>query len=189
MSLYFQNISTLKLMIHTRHEFLSSVNPRQEWPLPYFMICYITENPLTAKVYQKLIQSCKHFFIKNPIIVFEHLFLNPEENYAFLNHFGRPFNMENALCKLWMTDKFNCSVFALITPSYRTSLIIPQIFRCDAKVVRLSNQEISYNEFLFLSSNVEKIGLYYTPVKYEDGTNVPLEKLVKHVLNAKEICL
>uniref|UniRef100_A0A914NYM6 Uncharacterized protein n=1 Tax=Panagrolaimus davidi TaxID=227884 RepID=A0A914NYM6_9BILA len=46
---------------------------RQNWSLSYLIIGYITKNPSNAKAWEKLIQSCKYFFAKNPIIVADYL--------------------------------------------------------------------------------------------------------------------
>uniref|UniRef100_A0A914QA01 Uncharacterized protein n=1 Tax=Panagrolaimus davidi TaxID=227884 RepID=A0A914QA01_9BILA len=76
------------------------------------------------------------------------------------------------------------------------SSIIPQIYRCDAIFLHLYGQILSYNEFLFLSKNVEVLHLDFsgthenkngTIVKNEDSTIVPLEKLVKTLVKLKQI--
>uniref|UniRef100_A0A914QKC8 Uncharacterized protein n=1 Tax=Panagrolaimus davidi TaxID=227884 RepID=A0A914QKC8_9BILA len=76
------------------------------------------------------------------------------------------------------------------------SLIIPQIYRCDTTKLFLDSQILAYNEFLFLSGSVEILhldfcGIYYnkngTVGKNEDHRIVPLEKLVKTLVNLKQI--
>uniref|UniRef100_A0A914PK92 Uncharacterized protein n=1 Tax=Panagrolaimus davidi TaxID=227884 RepID=A0A914PK92_9BILA len=42
---------------------------------------YITMNPKTPKVHQKLIKTCKHFFIKNPILVVFELCFDDENGW------------------------------------------------------------------------------------------------------------
>ena len=41
----------------------------QRFSIPSSFIYYMAKNPTSLPVYQKLIQSCKYFFAKNPIIV------------------------------------------------------------------------------------------------------------------------
>uniref|UniRef100_A0A914QGT2 Uncharacterized protein n=1 Tax=Panagrolaimus davidi TaxID=227884 RepID=A0A914QGT2_9BILA len=53
----------------------------------------------------------------------------------------------------------------------------------------LSDQTISYNDFVFVSSNVETIGLSRVVVKNEDVTIVPLEKLVKALPKINDVHL
>ena len=43
----------------------------QRFSLPRPIICYASKNPSFASGYQKLIQSCKHFYLQNPITVFD----------------------------------------------------------------------------------------------------------------------
>uniref|UniRef100_A0AC34FGX2 Uncharacterized protein n=1 Tax=Panagrolaimus sp. ES5 TaxID=591445 RepID=A0AC34FGX2_9BILA len=42
---------------------------RREWSLPDSIMYYMAMNPKSAEVYQKLVKSCKYFYIKNPIVV------------------------------------------------------------------------------------------------------------------------
>uniref|UniRef100_A0AC34FM67 Uncharacterized protein n=1 Tax=Panagrolaimus sp. ES5 TaxID=591445 RepID=A0AC34FM67_9BILA len=42
---------------------------KQYFNLPESVMYYIAMNPSTPEVYLKLIQSCKYFFEKNPILV------------------------------------------------------------------------------------------------------------------------
>uniref|UniRef100_A0AC34FX32 Uncharacterized protein n=1 Tax=Panagrolaimus sp. ES5 TaxID=591445 RepID=A0AC34FX32_9BILA len=97
--------------------------------------------------------------------------------------------MTNVSCKLWITDVFNSYVWAPQTPLSRTSAIISQIYRCDAKELKLRDQEFKYTEYLFLSSKLEKLSLETTTVKYENGSIVPLKELVKNLLYIKYIQL
>uniref|UniRef100_A0AC34FVH5 Uncharacterized protein n=1 Tax=Panagrolaimus sp. ES5 TaxID=591445 RepID=A0AC34FVH5_9BILA len=54
-----------------RARFLSTYRRDQEWSLPESIIHYMAMNPKKADVYEKLIESCKYFFVQNPIIVAE----------------------------------------------------------------------------------------------------------------------
>uniref|UniRef100_A0AC34FWQ4 Uncharacterized protein n=1 Tax=Panagrolaimus sp. ES5 TaxID=591445 RepID=A0AC34FWQ4_9BILA len=47
----------------------------QEWSLPDSFMYYIAMNPKSAEVYQKLVKSCKFFYIKNPILVVPRLLI------------------------------------------------------------------------------------------------------------------
>ena len=45
----------------------------QRFSIPSTIIYYITKNLVSPSTHQKLIQSCKHFFAKNPIIVIDRI--------------------------------------------------------------------------------------------------------------------
>uniref|UniRef100_A0A914QY34 Uncharacterized protein n=1 Tax=Panagrolaimus davidi TaxID=227884 RepID=A0A914QY34_9BILA len=167
---------------------------RQNWSLSYLIIDYITKNPSNAKAWQKLIQSCKYFFAKNPIIVADCLDFCQGWVLSANTSAGRlekriPSN--NISYKLWITEKLR------IYGANRkyVSSIIPQIYRCDATKLLLHGPILSYNEFLFLSRSAEVLHLDYSGVKNGNGvvpTNeessiIPLEKLVKTLVNLKEI--
>uniref|UniRef100_A0AC35FQA0 Uncharacterized protein n=1 Tax=Panagrolaimus sp. PS1159 TaxID=55785 RepID=A0AC35FQA0_9BILA len=166
----------------------------QNWPFKYSFINYITNNPSNRKAWQKLIQCCKYFFAKNPIIVagrldFERGWEVSTNTSAVRLQKYIPPNIVSY--KLWIAE-------TLSTMSYNdpncVSSIIPQIYRCDATTLLLHGQILSYNEFLFLSRNVEFLHLSFsgihdngTVVKNEDGTIVTLEKLVKTLVKLKQI--
>uniref|UniRef100_A0AC35FTS5 Uncharacterized protein n=1 Tax=Panagrolaimus sp. PS1159 TaxID=55785 RepID=A0AC35FTS5_9BILA len=67
------------------------------------------------------------------------------------------------------------------------SSVFPKLYKTDFKKLTLADHTISYSDFLFLSSNVENIELMSVVVKNEDGTIVPLEKLVKALPKIKFI--
>jgi hypothetical protein len=162
----------------------------QNWSLPDSLIYYITKTPSNAKGWQKLIQRCKYFFSKNPIIVADCLDFS-QGCVASTGRHEKRIPSNNVSYKLWIAEKLriyeanpNC-----------VSSFIPQIYRCDAKKLILYGPILSYNEFLFFSRNVEVLHLYYSRVENgygtvamnEDRTIVPLENLVKTLVNLKEI--
>uniref|UniRef100_A0A914PFU7 Uncharacterized protein n=1 Tax=Panagrolaimus davidi TaxID=227884 RepID=A0A914PFU7_9BILA len=164
---------------------------QQNWPFKLSFINYITKTPSNAKAWQKLIQSCKYFFAKNPIVVADSLDLHQmfEVSAGRLQKF---ISSNNISYKLWITEKLR--IYGADPKD--VSSIIPQIYRCDAKKLLLHGQILSYNEFLFLSRNAEVLfwgvevtddNKNFTVVKNEDGTIVPLEKLVKTLVSLKRI--
>uniref|UniRef100_A0A914PSA6 Uncharacterized protein n=1 Tax=Panagrolaimus davidi TaxID=227884 RepID=A0A914PSA6_9BILA len=103
---------------------------------------------------------------------------------------GIPAN--NVSFKLWIAETL--SILYGANPK-DVSSIIPQIYRCDATKLFLYGQILTYNEFLFFSRNVKILHLNSSRVKNGNGivaTNennicVPLEKLVKTLVNLKKI--
>uniref|UniRef100_A0A914QC17 Uncharacterized protein n=1 Tax=Panagrolaimus davidi TaxID=227884 RepID=A0A914QC17_9BILA len=170
-------------------------NDQQNWLLPDSIIYYITKTPSNAKAWEELIQSCKYFFAKNPIIVAD--ILNFSQGWeVFTNtsagRLQKRIPPKNVSYKLWITETLR------IYGANRkyVSSIISQIYRCDATELHLNGQILSFKEFLFFSRNVEVLRLgftgthdnkNYTVVKNEDGTIVPLEQLVKTLTKLKQI--
>uniref|UniRef100_A0AC35FD13 Uncharacterized protein n=1 Tax=Panagrolaimus sp. PS1159 TaxID=55785 RepID=A0AC35FD13_9BILA len=160
---------------------------RQNWSLSYLVIDYITNTQTSAKAWTKLIQSCKNFFAKNQIFVIEKLCLTFDSKLKLsMNEFEKSFDFAKVPCKFWITDIFH---FPFVTTQNKISSIIPKNYRCDVKVLRLFHQTISFDAFLFLSSNVEIIKLDFVTVKNENGSIVPFEKLVEILPKIKEIKL
>uniref|UniRef100_A0AC35GW88 DUF38 domain-containing protein n=1 Tax=Panagrolaimus sp. PS1159 TaxID=55785 RepID=A0AC35GW88_9BILA len=144
----------------------------QNWSLPNPIIYYIAKNPSTSKVYQKLIQSCKYFFEKNPILVLEDLIYFDTKNQWSTFHGTKLIDIKNT-SKFWITE-FISTNFS--DNENIISSIIPKIYKCDAKILCLENQIFSYNDFAFLASNVEKIDFKEVSVMDENGSIVPFEK-------------
>uniref|UniRef100_A0A914PQV0 Uncharacterized protein n=1 Tax=Panagrolaimus davidi TaxID=227884 RepID=A0A914PQV0_9BILA len=149
---------------------------RQNWLFRDSLINYITKSPSNSKAWQKLIQSCKYFFAKNPVFVFDKLEYKSKKWMVSLNETKKRIDFTKILIKLWITDKFDISND--FNPPINVSLIIPKLYKVDAKYLRLVNVVISFKDFSFLSSNVLIIVLRENVIKDSDDSIVPLEKLI-----------
>uniref|UniRef100_A0A914Q281 Uncharacterized protein n=1 Tax=Panagrolaimus davidi TaxID=227884 RepID=A0A914Q281_9BILA len=144
-------------------------------------------NPTTSALYQKMVQSSKYFYIKNPVIIITDL--SYSVRYGLNTSIGPiPLDMTKLECKFWMTDKFQVyggrNGEGNILPS-----IIPTFFQCNIKNLIIYSQNMSYKNWIFLASNALVIDFCNVTVKNEDGSNVAAEKLVEAAVNAKEITL
>uniref|UniRef100_A0A914QU60 Maturase K n=1 Tax=Panagrolaimus davidi TaxID=227884 RepID=A0A914QU60_9BILA len=141
--------------------------------------------PLYPKGYQKLVKTCKYFFAKNPVFAIEELtFSFNQKPICFLNNIKKSINFDNLTSKLWVYEAISASFYK--TPNIFSSYI-SHFYRNDVKNLHLFYQNLSYNEFLFLASNVEDIGLLEIIVKNENDEIVPLEKLIKALQKIKRI--
>uniref|UniRef100_A0A914PBQ5 Uncharacterized protein n=1 Tax=Panagrolaimus davidi TaxID=227884 RepID=A0A914PBQ5_9BILA len=57
-----RNSKRAKFMATYRH---------QNFSMPDSFVFYIAKNPKTWKLYQKMVKTCKYFFVKNPILVID----------------------------------------------------------------------------------------------------------------------
>uniref|UniRef100_A0AC34GRT7 Uncharacterized protein n=1 Tax=Panagrolaimus sp. ES5 TaxID=591445 RepID=A0AC34GRT7_9BILA len=166
---------------------------RQNFSLPDSIMFYIAKNPSSVNVYQKLIKSCKYFFVRNPIIVLSELCNDYEGWQTSIQNVssregGRimyPFvsiqniDINNTCAKFWITDGFKVDG-SYVKNNRIMSSIIPKIYRCDAERLYLSNQIVFLDELMFLGLNVgDDLNLDSVIVKNEDDTVVALEKLVE----------
>uniref|UniRef100_A0AC34FH10 Uncharacterized protein n=1 Tax=Panagrolaimus sp. ES5 TaxID=591445 RepID=A0AC34FH10_9BILA len=158
----------------------------QSFSLPDSIMHYMAMNPKNAEVYQKLVKSCKYFFVKNPILVLSDLRYDSNGWETLMNNGWKDIVTNNISSKLWITDTFDVSP-DLENENDIASSIIPKIYQCNVKELSLWDQIISYDEFMVLASAVEDLNFDEGTVKYDDGTVVPLEKLVEKLLNVKQI--
>uniref|UniRef100_A0A914PVB1 Uncharacterized protein n=1 Tax=Panagrolaimus davidi TaxID=227884 RepID=A0A914PVB1_9BILA len=153
---------------------------QQSFSLPVdSIIYYILMNPTSPEAYQKLIQSCKYFFINNPILVTLNFIFNSKNGcHTLINE--TPFSLNNVGSKFWIVD----SITVGNNDSYKAcslSTIISKIYQCDAKKVTFWNQNtrILYKDFIFVSSKCKELHLLNAAIMYEDDSIVTLEKIVE----------
>uniref|UniRef100_A0AC35EY85 Uncharacterized protein n=1 Tax=Panagrolaimus sp. PS1159 TaxID=55785 RepID=A0AC35EY85_9BILA len=132
---------------------------------------YISMNPTTTKLYQKIIQICKYFFIKNPIIV--------SPNYPYSIDLDKlcvgktRFDFSQLICKYWITE------YLIFTS------ILPKLYKCEAKKVNICDQVISFNDLSMFTKTAEDITFDTVTVRNYDNSIVPFEKIFEAFINAK----
>jgi hypothetical protein len=89
-----------------------------------------------------------------------------EENY-------RKIKMEKISTKIWITH----GLYVVSSPSTISDLI-QKTYRCDATMIAYVGQVFTLDQFLFFSKNALICGMNRTLVKSEDGSKVPIEKIV-----------
>uniref|UniRef100_A0A914QFQ9 Uncharacterized protein n=1 Tax=Panagrolaimus davidi TaxID=227884 RepID=A0A914QFQ9_9BILA len=149
----------------------------QNWSFPDSIIFYISKNPSSAKLFQKLVQMCKYFFIKNPIIVIE----------QFNNRGKKELEVVLEKTEKRISYKFWISGDEIQPTSKIISSIVPHIYKVDVKKILVSCQTISFNDFVCFSKNVENLDLNYIRLKKEKVSNIPLEKLVEALPELKNL--
>uniref|UniRef100_A0AC34G2H9 Uncharacterized protein n=1 Tax=Panagrolaimus sp. ES5 TaxID=591445 RepID=A0AC34G2H9_9BILA len=169
---------------------------RQVFSLPASIMYYVAKNPPSAEVYQKMIQSCKYFFIKNPIIFLHCLhfsdrnrwktcidrtcYLDPSKNrrYRKIN-----LNLDKIKSKIWIGFRINVgSKNAAIASS-----VIPKLYNGHVKKFALFYQKILFNELLFISKSMESCYLQESTVCYQNGNEVPYEITLSNLPQLKKI--
>uniref|UniRef100_A0A914NY19 Uncharacterized protein n=1 Tax=Panagrolaimus davidi TaxID=227884 RepID=A0A914NY19_9BILA len=148
-------------------------------------------SPSTPKVYRKLIQSCKHFFIKNPIIILSDVYYyNGDGNNfrTYENNVGKNIDYNNLSSKFWIINSFDAETMDSNDHPIEAvvSSIICKLYKCDIKDLRLRNQKIKYDDLMLLSSNVEDVVLNWVNV-YRNGNIIPFEQIVEAFPKAEKI--
>uniref|UniRef100_A0A914QTV2 DUF38 domain-containing protein n=1 Tax=Panagrolaimus davidi TaxID=227884 RepID=A0A914QTV2_9BILA len=167
------------------HKFYSTYK-RQNFSMPDSVMFYMAKNPKTAEMYQKMIQICKYFFIKNPILVIPSLVYDGKKWRESRSHVF--FDLSKTTSKFWITEGIEVALKKVIVENPVSSLI-PKLFRCNAKNVVVANQEIYYHDIRHLLPSAEKIIMMNVTVKYENGFIVALENIVEIAVKAKKIQL
>uniref|UniRef100_A0AC34G8N3 Uncharacterized protein n=1 Tax=Panagrolaimus sp. ES5 TaxID=591445 RepID=A0AC34G8N3_9BILA len=158
-----------------RASFLATYRRDQDFSLPDSIMFYIAKNPSSAKVYQKMIQSCKYFFVQNPILVFSHLHCCYETKWETFSN-NMPVSLDETFSKIWVTDEIFVDNLSS-TEQNSFSSIVSKIYRSDIKELSLMNQFISFADLIFLTSKCEMSVIFGG----ENGEefDVPFEKILE----------
>uniref|UniRef100_A0A914PHP0 Uncharacterized protein n=1 Tax=Panagrolaimus davidi TaxID=227884 RepID=A0A914PHP0_9BILA len=168
-----RNSKRAKFMATYRH---------QNFSMPDSFVFYIAKNPKTWKLYQKMVKTCKFFFVKNPILVIDRT-LNYDGSQWDIEE--TPYDMNQTTSMLWIADDLTVDSDTAATKDQNIlTLIIPKIYRCDACMLSLKKQVISYRDLPLLTSSAEWIYFDEVVVKHENGSNVEVQKIVKIASNA-----
>ena len=84
----------------------------QRFSLPSCTIYYMTKNPTSPAVYEKLIRSCKYWYSKNPIFVIDEIKFTQKGCYLLKNGQEKCFwslCVSQIFCKLWILKFFEIS--------------------------------------------------------------------------------
>ena len=156
---------------------------KQRFSLPEALVYYMAKNPPSPEVYHKLIRCCKYFWLKNPIITLKDSYCfcdGLNDKYWETRDFqpSQKFKIDNLNSKLWIHR--NLTVWDDRNQLILSSLI-PRIYRCDLTSLQLFYQSLTFDEFKKLKSSesLKSLKFYKTIVKNDDGSIVPIEKLIQ----------
>ena len=156
----------------------------QRFSIPEIIVHYLAKNPTSSKLWKKLVQTCKYFYSKNPVIVVNAV----REN--FVNNFWNVrsdlwgprinFDLQNCSFKLWISNSLSVDTYD--TPD-RISSLFQKVYRFDLKVLDLYNVSITFDEFCFLTTSNTLIELDFDKVilKHPDGSLVDLVQILERI--------
>ena len=161
---------------------------KQRFSLPEALLFYIAKNPSTLEVFYKLFKCCKNFWLKNPVITLKDLRRSYYDKYWRTNKINgfkevQMFRIEDVEEKLWICQDV---VIGDLHDQFLASSLIRKIFRCHLSNLDIKNQILSFDEFRKLTSSLKAIYLFKTSVKNNDGSMVPIEKLIESLPNLQE---
>uniref|UniRef100_A0A914QLU4 Uncharacterized protein n=1 Tax=Panagrolaimus davidi TaxID=227884 RepID=A0A914QLU4_9BILA len=151
--------SDILMKYYSNNASFRSTYRRQTFPFRDTLIRYITNNPSSANVYQKMIQSCKHFFIKNPIIVVPNLLFDEGGWYTQGSRPSKDRPNERSVyfieitSKIWITDSLNVLESTPNCPVITS--FMPQIYQSDATLIVIYHQMCSFNDLMVIASKCE----------------------------------
>jgi hypothetical protein len=161
------------LAIAERKSLFYETYRNQDFAIPGSLMHYIAKNPLSPKVYQKLIKTCKFFFVKNPVLVLSNLYYAKNGWVTWSNGNRTKVDLKNGLEKYWVADYFGaCSSRVSVASS-----IVPRISRCNIQRLSLATQIISYNDLMILPKDVEDLTMNKVFVKNDVTFFVTMDKI------------
>uniref|UniRef100_A0A914PBS3 Uncharacterized protein n=1 Tax=Panagrolaimus davidi TaxID=227884 RepID=A0A914PBS3_9BILA len=194
--------NNVSMVFPNRAQFYTSCQ-LQNFSMPDSIIFYISKNPSTSKFYRKLTQTCKHCFIKNPMINVPVLLFTELKEKGWYTQGSLPSKnrlnvgsvyFNEVTSKIWITDSLTVSGRTRNRPVVTS--FMPKIYKCDAKSISIFEQMFSFNDLMVIASKCEKLFLSNVVIMSNDEvvpetqkdcfeTAVSLEALVKTLPNVK----
>uniref|UniRef100_A0A914Q3Y7 Uncharacterized protein n=1 Tax=Panagrolaimus davidi TaxID=227884 RepID=A0A914Q3Y7_9BILA len=152
----------------------------QRFSLPFDVIKYMIKNCKSAKVWKKLIMSCKYFFPKFSVLPIKTMNVYTDSK---CEADKEKFNSSKFIPKLWVYDTFNYHA-----SNFSNSKL--KILKFDLRILIMFDQNLTFNDYQKLTSSgsLKSIILYFCKIENSDGTNVTVDKLLenlKHLVQFK----
>uniref|UniRef100_A0A914QFT8 Uncharacterized protein n=1 Tax=Panagrolaimus davidi TaxID=227884 RepID=A0A914QFT8_9BILA len=139
----------------------------QNFALPDSIIFYMAKNPQSSKVYQKMIKSCKYFFIKNPILVIPQLYYNPTDQWH-TNVNERKVCLKGITSKIWVSQN-------MVLDSLRFGQFNDiSFYRCDAKIHWYKKVSV----INFFAPKCDKFRLYNSAFANDNGSILLIDAII-----------
>uniref|UniRef100_A0A914P1L1 Uncharacterized protein n=1 Tax=Panagrolaimus davidi TaxID=227884 RepID=A0A914P1L1_9BILA len=168
----------------TRTQFYDLIH-QQNFPFRAPLIDYVAKNPLSHAGHFKLIQACKFFFIKNPIILVSMIHNNMSGEKWFIAVNGEHIDINDISSNVWVTDVIEISSLSSTWEDEHPreaayiSSIMPRIYKSDINQFILWHHNIFLDDLIFLASKCELVSFSRVTVKNKDGSKVALEKIIE----------
>uniref|UniRef100_A0A914Q7T8 Uncharacterized protein n=1 Tax=Panagrolaimus davidi TaxID=227884 RepID=A0A914Q7T8_9BILA len=164
---------------------------QQNWLLPESIIFYAAKNPSSAAVYFKLIQSCKYFFERNPILIVTKFDTCPDNVNCYIcqNSYKDCIENKRKCCikidmkklssKLWITLDL-CLQYG--TQNF-TSLLCSKLYHSEIYCLGIRDKIIQFDDFKVLTTSANAVFSWKCSIIYSDGKIVMLDKILKCLPN------
>uniref|UniRef100_A0A914QZY1 Uncharacterized protein n=1 Tax=Panagrolaimus davidi TaxID=227884 RepID=A0A914QZY1_9BILA len=162
--------------------------------LPYLIIDYIAKNPLSPEVYKKLIQCCKYFFEKMPVLVAADMF---DGGRTLCPYNGEKCDDNDEECcvsidinklksSIWPTNLIclDQNYYPVYHKDYY-SLLCSKIYLLGTSRLCLRGISILFDDFKILVSAVKNVELSNVDITYNDGKPVMLEGILESIPHIK----
>uniref|UniRef100_A0A914P3A4 DUF38 domain-containing protein n=1 Tax=Panagrolaimus davidi TaxID=227884 RepID=A0A914P3A4_9BILA len=145
------------------------------------MIYYILKNA-SAAVQLKLSFTCKYIFLRNPTLICHTLKITDGDD-----HIEAEYYQQSVHFKISEMDQLNFYDVYLSTVLYCDGMdrkclskLIPKMYECNAKYITIIDQDISFNEFIFLvgHGNVLELTLVDVRIVDDGGKLISLEDII-----------
>uniref|UniRef100_A0AC35F4Y7 Uncharacterized protein n=1 Tax=Panagrolaimus sp. PS1159 TaxID=55785 RepID=A0AC35F4Y7_9BILA len=160
-------------------------NPRpQNFPFPSGVIYYITKFSSSIEGHQKLQKTCKYFYGKNQILVFNSLIWS--KDYAkWTTKKDFIIETEKISYKIWL---YKCLNIEGSINKNVVGFLTEKIYYCDIYSLTVKDQNIGFNEYKFLTSSgkIQLLSFENITVKYDsndDDEIVPFENIIEQLPN------
>uniref|UniRef100_A0AC35FFU5 Uncharacterized protein n=1 Tax=Panagrolaimus sp. PS1159 TaxID=55785 RepID=A0AC35FFU5_9BILA len=141
-----------------------------------------------------MIQSCKYFFEKNPVLIVSKLKAWEENENCDIcsNSFDECKQNKEKCCvkidiakvssKIWIMDELS----VIDGAKNFISVLCSKLYRCEINRLRICNKVIMFDDLQLLSTSAEDIGLWFNKITFNDGKPVMLDNILECFSNVEE---
>uniref|UniRef100_A0AC34G318 Uncharacterized protein n=1 Tax=Panagrolaimus sp. ES5 TaxID=591445 RepID=A0AC34G318_9BILA len=146
-------------------------------------------NGISLDLYVKLIQSCKYFFVKDPVLILHCLHFDGEEWKRCIKESCLDRETETEFVKIDF-EKIRSKVDARFLKISSTnpdiaSSLVSKLYKGNVSCLELQGQRISFDDLLLFSKNFRILELYKSTVFEENGNEVAYERIVSSFRDLK----
>ena len=153
----------------------------QRFSLPENIVYYIAQNPISSSAYQKLVQACKYFYSKNPIIVVEKIDNENKEilrlNKGWESKSLRISDLNQISCKFWVSGYaytvYSCPRFI--------EILLQKCIHLNWLYFYFEN--ITFERYSSIKNAITKLKIFVAVPQFADGRMMPLEDVFEFFPN------
>ena len=174
----------LPMAVHPNSVFTFAAPRRQRFSIPLSIIYYLVMNPTSHRAWKKLVQACKYFYSKHPVIIVDSLTRTTDMDFEqptmwVVRGYGeaQEIDLANVPYKFWIINRLS----AMSETQDLVSLVYQKLYRLDLYYLNIQNETILFDDLCFLNSMnlIQDVTFSNLVIKNNDGSVTEFDKVLE----------